>query len=280
MGDDGGSSGRIRREYGLLPPGDVRRCLIALSEGDPHPLAHLFQHRFARGRELGGHSVGNLVLAALAEMEGDFLSAIRRAESLLGCGGRILPATLDRIELVALCEDGTRVVGQHRFVERRERKIRRIELSPRAPAASPGVLEAIRAADVIVLGPGSLYSSVIANLLVCGVAEELRRHPGCRILVQNLSGQPGESGGMSAAAHVEAVLAHAGEVIDVLLVDPGARRRHRDGDELVLCDMKDVLSLGVLPVEADLIASSERLAHDPEKTALAIVALALSAMEV
>lgn len=281
MGDDGGSSGRIRREYGLLPPGDVRRCLVALaeSEGEANPLANLFQYRFARGRELGGHSMGNLVLAALAEMEGDFLAGIRRAERLLGCAGRILPVTLDRIELIGLCEDGTQVVGQHRFVQGRQKKIRKIEISPHAPAASPGVLEAIRAADVIIMGPGSLYSSVIANLLVDGVAEALRRHPGCRILVQNLSGQPGESRGMSAAAHVEAVLAHAGEVIDVLLVDPGARSV-RNGEDRVLCDMREVLSLGVLPVEADLVASSERLAHDPDKTALAIVALALSAMEV
>lgn len=279
MGDDGGSSGRIRKEYGLLPPGDVRRCLVALAEGEPHPLASLFQYRFARGRELGGHAVGNLVLAALAEMEGDFLAAIRRAEALLGCAGRVLPVTQDRIELVGLCEDGSRVVGQHRFVEQRGRKIRRIELSPRAPTATPGVIEAIRAADVIIMGPGSLFSSVIANLLVEGVAEEIRRHPGCRILVQNLSGQPGESGGMSAAAHVEAVFAHAGKVVDVLLVDPTSRRGKRNGEDLVLCDMKEVLSLGVIPVEADLVAPSERLAHDPEKTALAIVALALSAME-
>lgn len=279
VGDDGGSSGRIRRDHGLLPPGDLRRCLVALSEGEVEPLARLFQHRFVGGRELGGHAMGNLVLAALAEMEGDFLAALRRAEQLLGCAGHILPSTLERIELVGLCEDGSRVVGQHHFKDLRAQRIRRVELMPRAPLAAPGVIEAIRSADVVVMGPGSLFSSVIANLLVEGVAAELRRHQGCRVLVQNLACQPGESGGMSAAQHLEAVLKHAGEVVDVLLLDSGSKRRARNGEDLVRCDRKEVLSLGVVPVEADLIASSERLAHDPEKTALAIIALALSALE-
>ncbi len=278
-GDDGGSSGRIRRAYGVLPPGDLRRCLVALAEEEPHPMARLFQYRFASGRELGGHAVGNLLLAALAQMEGDFVAAIRHAERILGCVGKILPATLEPIELVGVYDDGVRVVGQHRFKERRGSRLRRVEVLPRAPAPAPGVLEAIRAADVVVLGPGSLYSSVIANLLVDGVAEALRGHGGCRILVQNLACQPGESGGMTAAEHVEAVLSHAGEVVDVLLLDPGPGRRSHNGEDRVRCDRKDVLSLGVVPVEAELLASPEGLAHDPEKTALAIVALAMSAME-
>jgi uncharacterized cofD-like protein len=279
VGDDGGSSGRLRKEHGLLPPGDVRRCLVALSEAEADPLTRLFQYRFSAGRELAGHAMGNLVLAALAEMEGDFLAGIRHAERLLGCAGKVFPATLERIELVGLCEDGSRVVGQHRFNEPRDKRLRRIETVPNAPAATPGVIEAILEADAVIMGPGSLYSSVISNLLVEGVADALRRRKGRRILIQNLACQPGESKGMSAAAHVEAVLTHAGEVVDVLLVDSRANFSARDGEDRVPCNPDDVLSLGVQPVVADLAASTGRLAHDPEKTALAIVALAMSALE-
>lgn len=280
VGDDGGSSGRIRRERGILPPGDVRRCLLALAQGQEAALARLFSHRFVGGRELGGHATGNLLLAALAELEGGFLAGIREAERLLGCMGRVLPCTLEPIELVGVLEDGSRLVGQHRFDGRWTRKLRRVELSPVSPAPTAGVLEAIRDADVVVLGPGSLYSSVIANLLVDGVAEAVRANRGHRVLIQNLVCQPGESFGMNAAAHLEAVLAHAGEVVDVLLVDPGARARAREGEDAVACEIDDILSLGVVPVEADLIATGRRLSHDPDKTALAVVALAMMALEV
>nr|PZM92459.1 MAG: YvcK family protein [Pseudomonadota bacterium] len=279
VGDDGGSSGRLRKDHGLLPPGDVRRCLVALSENEDSLLARLFEHRFLAGRELAGHSTGNLLLAALADLEGDFLAGIRRAERLLGCVGRVLPATLERIVLVGICEDGSRVVGQHRFAENRERRIRRVETIPPAPPPTPGVIEAILNADVVIMGPGSLYSSVIANLLVDGVAEALRRRKGRRILIQNLACQPGESRGMSAAAHVEAVLTHAGNVVDVLLVDSRARFAAREGEDRVSCDPEAVLALGVRPVEAELIAPTGRLAHDPDKTALAIVALTMAALE-
>jgi uncharacterized cofD-like protein len=171
-------------------------------------------------------------------------------------------------------------VGQHRFDGRRTSKLRQVELAPRGPRPTEGVLDAIRDADVVVLGPGSLYSSVIANLLVEGVAEAVRENRGHRVLIQNLVCQPGESFGMNAAAHLEAVLAHAGEVVDVLLVDPGAKARAREGEDVVPCVADDILSLGVVPVEADLITSRGRLSHDPDKTALAVVALAMMAQEV
>lgn len=286
MADDGGSSGRLRREQGVLPPGDIRNCLVALADRRHRAMARLFQYRFGAGRGLRGHPVGNLLLAALSSMEGDFLAAIRRAEHLLQCSGRVLPVTLEPVHLVGLLSDGREIRGERKLERRRKVAISRIELVPRSPAATPGVLDAIRRADLVVLGPGSLYSSVIANLLVDGVAEALRETSALRVLVQNLMTQPGESDGLDAAAHVRAVQAHAGEVVDVLLIDPldelhRAQREGyaRSGQRPVRFDRRAVAALGVLPVEADLLAAGRRVRHDPEKTAAAILGLALQASE-
>ncbi len=286
VSDDGGSSGRLRREQGVLPPGDVRNCLVALADRRHRALAKLFQYRFGTGRGLKGHAMGNLLLAALSSLEGDFLGAIRRAEQLLQCCGQVLPATLEPVQLVGVLADGSEIRGEHNFVKPRSALISPGEHAPRAPRATEGVVDAIRDADVVVLGPGSLYSSVIANLLVGGVAEALRETSALRILVQNLMSQPGESDGLDAAGHVRAVQAHAGDVVDVLLVDPleelhlavrtGYARR---GRRPVSFDRRAVAALGVLPLEADLLARGGRVRHDPEKAAAAILGLALQASE-
>jgi len=286
MSDDGGSSGRLRREQGILPPGDVRNCLVALADRRHRALARLFQYRFGAGRGLKGHALGNLFLSALHSLEGDFLGAIRRAESLLQCAGRVLPATLEPVQLLGVLEDGSEIRGEHNFDRPRSTTISRVELLPRAPRATPGVLEAIRAADVVVLGPGSLYTSVIPNLLVRGVAEALRETSALRVLVQNLMTQPGETDGLDAAGHVRAVQAHAGDVIDVLLVEPlddlppalraGYAAR---GQRPVFYERRAVAALGVLPLEADLLARGRRVRHDPEKAAAAVLGIALQASE-
>ena len=286
VSDDGGSSGRLRREQGVLPPGDVRNCLVALSDRRHRALARLFQYRFGAGRGLKGHAMGNLLLAALSSLEGDFLAAIRRAEKLLDCAGHVLPATLEPVQLVGVLADGSEIRGERRFDQPRSTTISRVELLPRAPRATPGVIDAIRRADVVVLGPGSLYSSVIANLLVDGVAQALRETSALRILVQNLMSQPGESDGLDAADHVRAVQAHAGDVVDVLLVDPLEELRFslrsgyaRVGQRPVSFERRSVAALGVLPLEADLLARGRRVRHDPEKAAAAILGLALQASE-
>lgn len=280
VSDDGGSSGRLRRDQGIPAPGDIRNCLVAMARGQS--LAHLFQYRFRQGKELGGHSLGNLVLAAMMRMEGDLLAAIRRAEAMLECSGRVLPVTLEPVQLLGLLSDGSWLVGEHAFGRKSRAPLRRVELTPRAPLASPGVLEAIRQADVVILGPGSLYSSVIANLVVSGVADALDACGGLRIYIQNLLCQRGETEGLDAAGHLEAIRRHAGDVIDVVLFDTGITKRRlpaRTGSP-VRWDRKSLLAQGVLPMEADLLCARGGLRHDPRKTALAVLALALEAGEV
>ena len=172
MTDDGGSSGRLRRTRGLPPPGDVRNCLVALAE-EEDLLAGLFQHRYSGSEELGGHTVGNLILAALAERSGSFLKAVETFSRVLRTAGRILPATEDDVVLEAELEDGSSLIGETQIASC-GRTIRRVALRPRSVTPTPGVLESIRAADLIVLGPGSLFTSLLPNLVVDGVGRALR----------------------------------------------------------------------------------------------------------
>jgi len=277
MSDDGGSSGRLRRTRGLLPPGDVRNCLVALA-GSGGPLAEVLQHRFGGRGSLAGHPLGNLVLAALTEMHGDFLQAIRSASRLLDTRGTVLPSTVDAVQLVAELDDGRRIVGERHLV-RAGTRVRRVFLHPPRPAPTEGVLEAIASADLVTLGPGSLYSSVLPNLLVEGVAEALRTTRARRVLVANLMTEPGETGGMGAVDHVRAVLEHAGPVVDVALLNSEpldatrVRRYARTGAEPVSTDLDRIRSLGVVPVEANLLRSGLRLRHDARKLGNALLSV-------
>ena len=277
MSDDGGSSGRLRRTRGLLPPGDVRNCLVALASARG-PLADVLQHRFGGQGSLAGHALGNLLLAALTEMHGDFLQAVRSVSRLLDSRGTVLPSTLERVQLVAELEDGRRLLGE-RLLCRAGSRVRRVSLRPRRPAPADGVLEAIASADLVTLGPGSLYSSVLPNLLVDGVAEALRTTPARRVLVANLMTEPGETGGMGAVDHVRAVLEHAGPVVDVVLLnrEPLGRSRldryARTGADPVQADLDRIRALGVVPVEADLLKDGPRLRHDARKLGQALLAV-------
>ena len=172
VADDGGSSGSLRRELGILPPGDIRNCLVALAQPG-HPLAEVFQYRFPAGEGLAGHALGNLIIAALAEIEGGFAEGIDAAGVLLGCRGRVLPSTLTDVVLSAEDECGDRITGQAN-VARSTAPVHRVHMDPHEPPAYPPAIEAIGAADLVVIGPGSLYTSVIPNLLVAGVADALR----------------------------------------------------------------------------------------------------------
>ncbi len=277
MSDDGGSSGRLRRTRGLLPPGDVRNCLVALS-GSPGALADVLQHRFGGRGSLAGHALGNLLLAALAEMHGDFLQAIRTASRLLDTRGTVLPSTVDPVQLAAELEDGRRVLGE-RHLAGAGTRVRRVFLHPVRPAPADGVLEAIASADLVTLGPGSLYSSVLPNLLVDGVAEALQATRARRVLVANLMTEPGETGGMSAVDHVRAVLEHAGPVVDVVLLNSaplgGARlgRYALTGAEPVAIDLDRLRALGAVPVQADLLRAGPRLRHDARKLRKALLSV-------
>lgn len=278
MSDDGGSSGRLRRLRGGLPPGDVRNCLVALA-GRKSVLRRVFQYRFDGARGIGGHAVGNILLAALAELRGDFMEAIEVSERLLGARGRVLPCTLAPTQLVADLADSTRIVGERNIARARSR-VCRVSLSPQLPAPSTGVLEAIASADLITIGPGSLYSSVLPNLLVDGVAQALRETRALKVLIANLMTQPGETDGMDAVDHVRAVTEHVGPVVDVVLINGRPPRPERldwyarKGQHPVAADRRKLIELGVIPFEADLLKDAERIRHDSGKVARCLLTLA------
>src|SRR5213080_731954 len=207
VSDDGGSSGRLREELQILPPGDIRNCMIALSE-DSTLLSRLFRYRFRGKGELGGHSFGNLFLAALSEVTGDFTEAVRLSSEVLASKGHIFPATISDVRLVAELADGSEVFGETQITAARV-PIRRLRLEPEECLPLPEALAAIRAADVITVGPGSLYTSIIPNLLVARVAEAIGEAGAIKIFVTNLMTQPGETDGYDARRHLEGVRTYA-----------------------------------------------------------------------
>jgi len=205
--DDGGSSGRLRREFAVLPPGDIRNCMVALS-GDEALLSRLFQYRFPTGRGLKGHSFGNLFLTALSNVMGDFAQAVKASSEVLAIAGRIHPSTASNVALEATLEDGSKVLGESR-ISRSRARIEKIALRPRKCPPLRETLEAIAEADLITLGPGSLFTSVIPNLLVEGVPQAICESPAIKAYVVNLMWQPGETSGFSASDHVRAILDHS-----------------------------------------------------------------------
>src|SRR6266404_3353687 len=210
VSDDGGSSGRLREELQMLPPGDIRNCMTALSE-DSSLLARLFRYRFTGSGDLAGHSFGNLFLAALTEVTGDFVEACRLSSEVLASKGHIFPATVDDVRLVAELEDGREVHGETQITAARSR-IRRLRLVPDECLPLPETMAAIRAADVITVGPGSLYTSIIPNLLVSSVADAIGEAPATKIFINNLMTQPGETDGYDVGQHLTAVAQHAPQI--------------------------------------------------------------------
>ncbi len=206
VSDDGGSSGRLRREYSVLPPGDIRNCMVALSQ-DEALLGRLFQYRFHSGSGLRGHSFGNLFLTALSHVTGDFAEAVKVSGEVLAIRGRIFPATLENVTLEAVMTDGKIVSGETR-IPKSGKKIRRLRLQPRQVRPLPEVLQAIAQANLILIGPGSLYTSILPNLLVSGVAEAIESSPATRVYVANLMTQPGETEGFSLSDHVRVIFEH------------------------------------------------------------------------
>jgi len=224
MADDGGSSGHLRRELGMLPPGDARNCLVAMAEHPDSSLAKVFSYRFPHGEGLAGHALGNLIIAALADIEGSFPDALCVAADLLGARGRVLPSTLDDVVLSAEDVDGGRVVGQVNVAESVAPIACVRFVGEEIAEAYPPAVAAIREADLVVVGPGSLFTSVLPNFLVHGIAEALRECRGRVVYVCNVANQRGETSGMDAAEHVEALLRHGLEgVFDLVLVHDSDR---------------------------------------------------------
>ncbi len=274
--DDGGSSGRLRRNYHVLPPGDIRNCLVALS-ADEALLGHLFQYRFPRGPGLGGHSFGNLFLTALTGVTGDFAEAVRLSSEVLAIRGRIFPSTTESVRLEARLDDGRWVRGETR-ISRSTSPVRTVRLRPRRVRPLPEVLEAIRRADLILIGPGSLYTSVIPSLLVSGVAEAIRASAALRIYISNLMTQPGETTGYAASDHLRALAEHFGPglidwvVLNRCVPSPRLARRYRaQGAIPVGLDPERIEAMGCRCLVADLIEEGDVLRHDSDRLARLLV---------
>jgi uncharacterized cofD-like protein len=281
VADDGGSSGRLRREYGMLAPGDIRNCLLALSQGEG-PLAGLFGYRFNGKGEMSGHSLGNLILAALSDMESGFGRAVDAAGALLGVSGRILPATAGPVALDAEFEDGTRVAGESRIARHRGR-IRRIRLEPEGARAAAAALDAVAQADCIVIGPGSLYTSLVPVLLAGGLVAAIAASTARVVVVMNLMTEPGETDGYTAREHLVALRAHAPglPVHDVVVnrapIPDETRRRYAALGAQPLGPAEDLAGFGCRVHAADLLAGGPHVRHDPGKLAGVVLRLAADA---
>jgi len=279
--DDGGSSGRLRKDMNILPPGDLRNCMVALSE-DEHLLSRLFQYRFESGEGLEGHSFGNLFLAGLTAVTGDFALAVKTSSQILATRGHLYPATNSNVTLAALMDDGSTVLGETNITASK-RRIVRLMLEPADVPALPEAIDAILGADLITLGPGSLYTSLVTNLLVSGISDALHAAHGLRVFVCNLMTQANESVHLTASQHIERIYQHAGGAIfDVALVNTApvpesARARYAaEGAEPILADLERVEQLGVRCITGDFLHADDVLRHDYERVAEELLALGRS----
>ena len=277
VGDDGGSSGRLREEMGVLPPGDIRNCIAALAD-DEDLVTKLFQYRFRNGEGLEGHSFGNLFLTALCSITGDMVRAVKESSNVLSIRGRVLPSTLDDMKLVAEMEDGRIIHGESNIPEAHG-KIKRLFTDPQNCHALADVISAIREAELIILGPGSLYTSVIPNLLIQEISHEIAKSNAKKIYVCNIMTQPGETDGYSVCDHVNAIMKHAGskKVIDAVLVNdfmPSnlAKKYEIAGSYPVKLDFENLKKLGVKLVTRKLIEDSKEglVRHSSNRVARAI----------
>ena len=274
--DDGGSSGRLRGELGVPPPGDLRNCLLALAETEPL-LERLFQYRFSAGEGLAGHAFGNLFLAALTTVTGDLQEAIRTSSRVLAVRGQVLPATDDEVVLRAELQDGRMIEGESRIPEARG-KVRRVFLEPANAAPTREALAALAAADVIVLAPGSLFTSLMPNLLVQGIADAIRGSHALCFYVQNIMTQPGETDGMTAEQHLEAIARHAGpRMIDCVVVNEtplpeemADRYRQRDA-EVVRWSPSALTAAGYEVLSGPLLAAGTAYAWHDHQTVARII---------
>ncbi len=277
VADDGGSSGMLRASYQLPSPGDIRNCLLALAEGDPE-LSEVFGFRFTRGSEVAGHSLGNLILTALTELEHDFTRGVARAGRMLSIRGRVLPSTTQNVMLYAELCDGTVIEGESRLAGARS-PIRRLRLHPSDASALPEALDALERSDLIVIGPGSLYSSLVAVLLVRELAEAIARSRARVVLVLNLMTEPGETDGHTGVDHLLAIRRHAPTIpIHDILVNtapfaPEQVARYAPlGASPVPADVELLKALGHSVVECDLLATGDDARHDPGKLGRALLA--------
>lgn len=279
VSDDGGSSGRLRAGLDMPPPGDIRNCLVALADSEPM-MEHLFQHRFASGaHDLNGHSLGNLIIAGLNELTGDFKEAIQEASRVLAVRGRVIPLANQPLVLKATMTDGTVILGET-SITARHGSIAAIEVEPAGIAPLPEALQAISEADIIIVGPGSVYSSLLPNLIIPGVAEALCRTTAIKIFICNVMTQPGESDEFTASRHLQAVLEHLPcggnpfhyAIVNLQRPSPEVLSVYEAQEQhFVEPDLAHILSMGTMPVTGSLLADTHLARHNPEILARCIL---------
>jgi uncharacterized cofD-like protein len=279
VADDGGSSGRLRQQFDMPPPGDIRNCLVALADASSM-MQDLFQFRFEKGSELAGHNFGNLFLTVMTRLTGDFEKAVRETSKVLALRGQVIPSTLENVTLVARHEDGSITEGEYN-IPRAGKPIRKVYLNPLSPDAAPEAVKAIKEAEIIVLGPGSLYTSIIPNLLIKQITDNIAASRAIKVYVCNVMTQPGETDNYSASMHVGNLIDHSHpRVIDYCIVNtgkipPDIQKRY-DGEHAypVASDRKAIHSMGYRVIEEDTVSIAGGLVrHDNIKLAKLIFSL-------
>ena len=266
--DDGGSSGRLRKDFNILPPGDIRNCIVSLAE--PNSLiSELFQYRFKGKSDLSGHSFGNLFITAMTEITGSFAKGILEASHVLAIKGKVLPSTLENVVLGAKFTDGVQVLGQTKIVAY-SNPIEKVFLVPDNPPAYTGVLKTFKEADIIILGPGSLFSSIIPNLLVKGVAQSIKKSKARKIYICNIMTQPGETDNFTVADHLFAVEKYLGCNVDYLIINSGKisvnlTKKHVRKNSFVVVDDSNKLIDKNRIIREDIVSNKDHVRHDPEK---------------
>jgi len=278
--DDGGSSGLLRREFNILPPGDIRNCIVALSE-DEALLSRLFQFRFSGESQLSGHSFGNLFLLALTELTKDFAQAVQLSSDILATRGHIFPSTTANVNLEARMDDGSQVFGETKITASK-RRITELYLVPPDAKPLPQTLDAIAQADLITIGPGSLFTSLVPNLLVRGISEAIHQSRAAKIFVCNLMTEANESIGLTAAGHIRALFQHAGRkvfdyaLLNTRLVSEDTRRKYAEENAAQIpVDMQAIRALGVKPIIGDFLDESGYARHATERVARELIHFAI-----
>ena len=280
VADDGGSSGRLREQFDMLPPGDIRNCLVALADAEPL-MRELFQFRFGDESELKGHSFGNLFITAMCKVTGDFEKAIKESSKVLAIRGSVIPSTFEKVKLVAEYQSGEKIVGETKIVKQNA-AIKKVYLDPLHCKASKESFEAIADADIIVLGPGSLYTSVIPNLLVDGIAEKIAESKAQKVYVCNVMTQTGETDNYTAFDHINALVAHTRpDILNYCIVNTGKvlkellKKYEEEGAYPVAADSDKIIENGYNVIEGDVVNTKNYVRHDAKKLSKIIIDLTL-----
>lgn len=278
VADDGGSSGRLRQQFDILPPGDIRNCLVALSDV-PALMRDLFQFRFDSSSELSGHSFGNLFITAMTRLTGDFEKAIKETSKVLALKGQVIPSTLSKVMLVAQYKDGSVVEGEEK-IPKAHKPINRVSLKPGHPQATPDAVKAIEEAGIIILGPGSLYTSILPNLLIKEITDSIVASGAIKVYVCNAMTQPGETDNFNASSHIKILTNHSSpRIFDYCIVNNGEmpaeilRRYTKENSYPVVNDTENIEKMGYRVIAEDIVATDTLIRHDSAKLARIILGL-------